>query len=185
MSTKVVVAQTYSDCFRDFQDILGKNRDIELNCLSVPKKVLELIASKGADVLVTGQCFYGHPFKTSGDPNTLVDCCLALNDEEYARGYVNRNQKIYEGVDDGNVLAERARILNPEIITLRYSMTPEKRDYFCGDIDKFTIEGIEVLGSEEFLEALRQKDKSMLPSSKAIDWYLENFPVSWKDGGRE
>jgi len=25
----------------------------------------------------------------------------------------------------------------------------------------------------------------MLPSSKAIDWYLENFPVSWKDGGRE
>lgn len=183
--TKIIVVQTFQDCFEPFQEMLGKNQDLELYCFSIPAEALKFIASKGGDVLITGQCFYGSPFKTTRDPDHLLKMLRSVCDDDYAIKRYQEDERLYEGINDGNDLAERARILNQEIITLRYSMTPEKPDHLCGEMDKWLnkLEAIEVLGSEKFLGALEQKDKTMLPSSKGVRWYLENFPDSWKNGG--
>ena len=66
-------------------------------------------------------------------------------------------------------------------------MTPEGSAHLCGDLAKWgnRLEAISLLGSEKFLKALKEKDKSLLPNSTDVQWYLENFPVSWGNGERK
>lgn len=157
---KVVIAQTLNNQLIEIASAI-EGSELDVSYTNSPLEALNLSSNTETRVLISGQYFY---IKT---PLMGISC------REYGNLYY------------GSELALRARRKNPELITLRYSATPEGNNGFCGDINKrddFGVMGSNIaklLKDERFWVATAEKDKTKLPDLDYAVWYLDNFPFSW------
>lgn len=177
---KIVIAQTYINFLTGIENAINGNPELQVHYTTEPADALKHIIENQDDVLVTGQCFYGNFVKTPSDVMPDMEAAL-LGKPGALEKWRQLNDNLYRGLDDGNVLAERARQANPELITLRYSAAPDSIGCFCADVEKeFPPKNLaSLLTNPNFLLSLSQKDKALLPSLTGVAWYLQNFPASW------
>jgi len=174
--TRIVIAQTYQDVLCSLEDDLRSAKNLEVHYVTTPTEAFKLAIDPKTRILVTGQCFYGSDHKDRPNISTL----LRTLHPALGRELVDDSFRRFGNMQDGNCLAGAIREANSEILTLRYSATPESRQYFCGDVAKFSGDLAGLLKSKEFNLALQKKDSSLLPARAAVSWYADNFPTSWK-----
>jgi len=155
---------------------LRSAKNLEVHYVTTPTEAFKLAIDPKTRILVTGQCFYGRDGKDTGDISTTLCMIHPLLGPKMIEDSFRR----FGNMQDGNGLAGAVREANPEIITLRYSASPESRQYFCGDVPKFSGDLAGLLTSKQFNLAMQKKDITMLPARNDVSWYVANFPKSWK-----
>ena len=149
--TGIVIAQTYRDSLDEIRKELGVAKGLDVKYVSTPPEAVKLGSDPKAQILITGQCFYGSDNKTSMDGLMVLLPGVAMN---LARDSIAR----FGNLLDGNDIARAVRLENPEIVVFRYSVMPESKDYLCGDIEKFSTRNISnLLTNVDFHQALRKK----------------------------
>ncbi|GEM_PF-4446583 len=176
----IVVAQTYQKDLEQAKKVLGNNPALEVCYVSEPAKALALIPFGLVDILVTGQRFYGPAIKNPDSESLDLYLQNLLRFDEKSRHALEENARRYDGLIDGNDIAQCAKGISPTILTLRYSTTPSENAFFCGDLDKWDGKGLAVLGDPAFLDAYTERKIGKLPQSSLVQWYPQNFPDNWK-----
>lgn len=173
---RIVIAQTYRNILDLLEENLRAAKDLEVHYVTTPTEAFKLAADPKTSILVTGQCFYGSDSKRTGDMSTLFRMIHPQLGPEMIEDALRR----FGDLQDGNGLAGAVREANSNIITLRYSMTPESTQYFCGDVSKISGNLTGLLMDKEFNRAITDKDLSLLPQRPGVSWYTDTFPKDWK-----
>ena len=171
---KVIIAQTKSYILEDLERALSSNPSISGFYTTDPAEALEEIRKNEANMLITGQMFYGT--RDISDP--IKDVIATLR---YACDWARESLYLEEYLRNGNELAAVARKANPELLTLRFSSTPESKDHLCGDVSK-REQGLylfNLLTDPQLQKAIKKHKLSELPQMSGVSWYKENFHKSW------
>ena len=179
----VVIAQTYGNNLREVETILEGVEGLEVWYTSNPNQAFAEASNPEAIVLISGQLFYADGRE---DTEVLGMLSRELSEGKFFQGeFFNLSKEAlqkYGDLKNGNNLAMASRKVNPNIITLRFSSSPERNNGFCGDINKlfFGVQGIfELLSNKSFREALESKKLESLPQIEGVEWYQDQFPEGW------
>jgi len=162
----IIIAQTHLNNLNEIKKAL-ENPLFEIFYTSNPFEAL--LCSPDSKILISGQFFY-----------RITDQYSVLRMTEFEK-VISQSKKEYMDLYDGTNLVKLSRKLNPELITIRYSLTPMENDYFCGDINKIYLNPIkELLTNKNLIDIINSKNKKNLPKIEGVEWYLNNFPKSWR-----
>jgi len=169
---QVVIVQTDPSILRLIELMLKNEKNLRLTLLTDPIGALAACKQLGADVLVTGQCFYKRVHKSKLYHNSKFASAPFFDGEHLFA---------FPDIRTGNQLAELARAECPELLVLRYSTTPVAQDFVCGDLNKLRHPMVvcDLLRDSEFQDAVRARSVHQLPAREHVRWYVENCPENW------
>ena len=141
-------------------------------------KAGKIAAEAATDVLITSSYFYCKDLINRLQARYVTELLQLIKYD-----LIKDSEDCFRKIRHGTTLAIEARKRNPELITINYSPRELSSRNFCGHIDRFrrlsTI--VELIDNELFLEAIVNKDLSLLPEIEGINWHPGNFPKSWSD----
>jgi hypothetical protein len=171
-SIQVVIVQTDPSILRLIELMLKNEKNLGLTLLTDPQGALAACKKLGADVLITGQCFYKRVHKSKLYHNSRFASAPFFDGEHVFA---------FPDIRTGNQLAELARAECPELLVLRYSTTPGTQDFVCGDLNKLRHPMVvcDLLRDFDFQDAVRARRVRQLPAREHVRWYGDNCPESW------
>ncbi len=177
-AANIVIAQTYGHALENIRSRRNPKSKNQVSYFSRTADVVNEVLTKPIDIVVTGQLFYDSDL--SDDPLLSMITMIRDGAELGIDGAVERHIRPHiHGPRTGTELSEEIYRIKPEILTFRYSLSPEERGKLVGDINKCgpTEELTDFIDNSDLAEILQDKDWDRLEETfPRIDFYK-----GWKE----